>query len=124
MSSAWSITKSVNPPRAVFLDFPLGRTAGKPNNKELQRNIMRDTLAAFANLEQSGQIHTLPYCWSGDFSWKERALRSKPADGQPADARVERSTTPQYQTKEDQDAAENRLAKDGCPDCVFPPEPV
>ena len=29
------------PPRTVFLDFPLGCPAGKPNEPELQRMILR-----------------------------------------------------------------------------------
>ena len=34
------------PPRTVFLDFPLGCPAGKPNEPELQRMILRAVLEA------------------------------------------------------------------------------
>ena len=44
MSSAYSITAAVKPPRAVYLDFPHGRTAGKPHDLPLQRRLLRDTL--------------------------------------------------------------------------------
>ncbi|HCG69701.1 MAG TPA: glycine reductase, partial [Gammaproteobacteria bacterium] len=32
LSSARSITESVGAPRAVYLDYPLGQTAGRANN--------------------------------------------------------------------------------------------
>ena len=59
MSSAYSITRSVNPPRAVYLDFPLGRTAGKANDKPLQRKII---------FEMEGQI---AFHFKDDFSYRE-----------------------------------------------------
>ena len=45
MTSALSITKAANPPRAAYLDFPLGHTAGKPHQPLLNRAIVRDALA-------------------------------------------------------------------------------
>ncbi|MCZ6710328.1 MAG: selenoprotein B, partial [Gammaproteobacteria bacterium] len=66
MSSAYSITASVNPPRAAYLDFPLGHTAGKPNDKPLQRKIMIDTLSALDSIQVPGTIRELGYEWSDD----------------------------------------------------------
>jgi NAD(P)-dependent dehydrogenase (short-subunit alcohol dehydrogenase family) len=34
LTAAHSITASVNPPRAAFVDLPLGNTAGRPNDPE------------------------------------------------------------------------------------------
>ena len=120
LSCAWSITQAVNPPRAVFLDFPLGRTAGPPDNRALQRRIMLDTLHALERIDKPGEIRPLPHRWPGGDRWKERAMRPTPkAGGAPVDDRVGRSPRPQYQTPEDEAAAQSRLAAEGCSDCVF-----
>jgi len=118
MSSAYSITASVNPPRAVYLDFPLGHTAGKPNDKAIQRRIMIDTLSALDSIQVPGTIRELPYEWSEDDSWKDRAMRPKPGGGH-SDDRVERYPEPQYQLPEDELEALRNLARDGCPSCVW-----
>ena len=125
LSSAYSITRSVNPPRAIYLDFPLGRTAGKPNDPVMQRQIMIDALNAFASIRQPGGIIALPHRWSDDDGWKERAMRPKPrADEGAADDRAERFDTPQYQCKADRLAAEANLAAGECPGCRFLAEPA
>ena len=118
LSSAYSITASVNPPRAVFVDFPLGHTAGKPGDKPLQRKIMIDTLSALDGIQIPGTIRTLKYRWSEDNAWKATAMR--PGRGKKtSDDRVERHPEPQYQRPEDQVAAELNLAAGGCPGCVW-----
>ncbi len=118
MSSAYSITAAVNPPRAVYVDFPLGHTAGKAGDKALQRRIMIDTLSALDGILAPGTIRELPYQWSADDSWKDYAMRPKPG-GRASDDRVERYDSPQYQSAEDEDAAQAALAAGGCPGCVW-----
>ena len=125
MSSARSITQAVNPPRAVYLDFPLGHTAGRVNDPTGNQSILRDTLAAFEAIQRPGEIRDLAYAWSEDDAWKDGVMRPRtsPAsdEGEPdvADDRTERHDTPQYQTDDDRLAAEDALARDGCPSCVF-----
>ena len=119
MSSALSITAAVNPPRAVYLDFPLGHTAGKPHDKALQRRILRDTLDALATIDAAGTIRRLPYRWTGDDAWKDSAMRPD-SGGSGGDARIERLPDPQYQYEEDRIAAEAAFERDGCPSCIFP----
>jgi hypothetical protein len=114
LSSAYSITRSVCPPRAVFLDFPLGHTAGKPGEPGLNRNILADTLAAFETIDRPGTIVSLPYAWSDDDGWKDPALRPATADA-PRDERVARSDKPQYQSGDDETAA---AAVPTCTCCV------
>lgn len=118
MSSAYSITAAVNPPRAVYLDFPLGHTAGKVDDKALQRRIMIDTLSALDGILVPGTIRELPYEWSPDDGWKDQAMRPKPGSGH-SDDRVERYDTPQYQTADDRDAAQAGLAAGECPGCIW-----
>ena len=99
MTSALDITRAVHPPRAAFLDFPLGHTTGKPNAPELQRQIVADALSSFATMTAPGQIRELPYRWSGDDGWKSQVF----AEG---DDRRPRHDTPQYQDEDDRRRAE------------------
>lgn len=73
LSSAWDITYSVRPPRAVFVNFPLNHQIGKPNDPKLQRRILLDALKAFELFWQPGMMLTLPYVWdANDTSWEEK----------------------------------------------------
>lgn len=100
LSSAYSITAAVNPPRAVFIDFPLGHTAGKRGDKPLQRRILIDTLSALDSIQEPGTIRKLPYRWSSSDDWKTQPPTM--------DDRQDRSSEPQYQYPEDREAAEGR----------------
>jgi len=72
MTSALDITRAANPPRAVFLNFPLGHQTGKPQQPELQRQIVRDAMRAFETIERPGTIVELPYVWdANDRRWEE-----------------------------------------------------
>ncbi len=110
MTSALSITRSVRPPRAVFLDYPLGHSAGKPGDPELQRRIVRAALAAVNELQRPGAVKMLPHHWSCDDAWKREAMAS-------GDTRTERSSRPVYQCEADRALA---AAAPDCPTCVFP----
>ena len=108
MTSAFDITRAVNPPRAAFLDYPLGHTTGKPGDAALQRQILLEALDAFTSLRQPGQIKTLPFRWDDNGSWK--------VTGAGRDDRQERFDTPQYQCDEDRLKAE-RAVSQGCAVC-------
>ncbi len=111
MSSALDITRSVNPPRATFLNFPLGHTAGKPNEPELNRQIMLETLEGFTSMTKPGSIKMLPFKWSEDDKWGLTAMKG-------GDDRLPRYDTPQYQTEEDRRRAEEHAAaSDECHVC-------
>ena len=117
LSSARSITEAVRPPRSVFLDYPLGHTAGPPDDRGTQRRIMIDTLSALDGILEPGTIRDLPYPWVDD-AWKATAMRpGRAGDTGGGDARGARLATPQYQCQADQRAAE---ATPDCPGCVFP----
>lgn len=102
MSSALDITRAVAPPRAAFLDYPLGHTTGKPHAPALQRAILCQALEAFTTLTEPGGIVRLPFRWSEDQGWQETAQRG-PDDRRP------RYDTPQYQTEADRQQAEAGL---------------
>lgn len=103
MTSALDITQAVHPPRAAFLDYPLGHTTGKPHQPALQREILLAALAGFDDLTTPGSVKRLPFKWSADASWQETAQRG-PDDRRP------RYDTPQYQCEEDRDRAEAPIA--------------
>jgi len=124
MTSALSITRSANPPRAAYLDFPLGHTAGKPNQPRLNRDIVRDALNAFETLKQPGQVSMLPYQWADDDAWKDGVMRPRSPVAKHDDSRVERDATPQYQTEQDRALAEAELARGGCATCVWLDDPA
>jgi D-proline reductase (dithiol) PrdB len=73
MSTLWEASMAFKPPRTVFLDFPLGCPAGKPNEPELQRNILRAALEATPLFGEPWKIVHLPFQWSQDGSrdWEE-----------------------------------------------------
>lgn len=99
MTSALDITQSVNPPRAAFLDYPLGHTTGKPHEPALQRDILRHALQALTTLTVPGTVLVLPFQWSEADEWKEAAQRGP-------DDRLPRYDTPQYQNEDDRRRAE------------------
>ncbi|HUF43684.1 MAG TPA: hypothetical protein VMR20_17155 [Verrucomicrobiae bacterium] len=54
------------PPRTVFLDFPLGCPAGKPNAPEMQRAILRAALTLAPAFAEPWRMEALPFQWSAD----------------------------------------------------------
>jgi hypothetical protein len=99
MGSALDILKAGNPPRAAFLDYPLGHTTGKPQQPELQRGILVQALESFTSMTVPGSIKMLPFRWSDEDDWKRTAMME-------GDSRTPRYDTPQYQTEEDRLRAE------------------
>ena len=48
-------------PRCTAPIVPMGANVGEPNNPEMQRNILRDTLIQLVELDSPGKIVPLPY---------------------------------------------------------------
>jgi len=73
LSTVWDITAAIKPPRACFLDFPIGCPAGKPNEPELQRQIIKAALNHAPEFSDAWQMFNLPFQWSADGSraWEE-----------------------------------------------------
>lgn len=76
VTSALDISQLVKPPRAAFLNFPLGHQTGKLLDQELQLNIVKDCLNLLRTATEPGKIAELPYRWAEDDSWEEKALRA------------------------------------------------
>ena len=115
LSSARSITQAVNPPRAIYLDYPLGQTAGRENDSVEQKSVMQQALIALQEMTEPGTITDLDVRWALDDSWKDGVMRPKTtANPESADDRLGRNPSPQYQTQEDE-----LIADANCPSCVF-----
>ncbi len=100
MASALDIIQAGKPPRATFVDYPLGHTAGKPFDPDDQLAIIREGLMALETMRTAGQIRRLPNRWSADDAWKQQAGATTGAD-----TRRPRDETPQFQTEADRAAA-------------------
>ncbi len=63
---------ALKPPRALFLDFPLGSSCGRPGEPEQQRDILRRALALAASDWPEWELRRLPQSWNedGDRGWE------------------------------------------------------
>lgn len=122
MSSARDITAAANPPRATFLDWPLGHTSGRPHQPGPNVEVMRSTLAAFERIESPGTIVDLGVPWADDDDWKDGVMRPRPNGSDPRtaaiDDRVERRPSPQYQSAADAAAAAISHGGQDCAVCA------
>jgi len=68
----------VTPPRAVFVDYPVGRTFGRPGAQDDHQSVLAAALDELAHFTLPGQIRDLPYQWErdGNRAW-EAALREE-----------------------------------------------
>ena len=101
MGSALDIMEAANPPRAVFTDYPLGHTTGKPDDAKDQYELTRAGLEAFETIAEPGTIKHLERTWMLSGDWKAAAL-----DDSKGDERSPRDETPRYQYEDDRIAAE------------------
>jgi hypothetical protein len=79
----------VRSPRAVFVDYPAGRTFGPPKDRERHERILEEALRELPFFTEWGQIRNLPVEWElgNPPSWenlREELLRS-PLSGAPVE---------------------------------------
>ncbi len=103
LTSAWSITAAARPPRAAFLDYPLGHTSGKALDRADQLACVRGALDLLDTAIEPGTTVDLHRVWSKDDSWKRHPLTSGKGSG---DGRTARVDEPVYQEEEDRVMAE------------------
>lgn len=70
LGSCRDMMVQVKPPRSAFVNFPLGRQCGKPNEPDLQFRILQSALGVLATASTPGEIVDLPYEWGEPFDWK------------------------------------------------------
>jgi hypothetical protein len=64
LSVALDVTEHAKPPRAMFLPFMMGHHFGVPHHKELQREIILETLQHLVEAKESGEVKFAPFKWA------------------------------------------------------------
>jgi len=100
LGSALDIFSAGRPPRATFLDYPLGHSAGRPFDREDQYAVVRAALQGFTAMTRPGEIARLPNRWPESEEWRHKA-----AAAQGGDTRQPRDDSPRFQHPADRDAA-------------------
>ena len=70
MGSAKDIVEHCGVPRFVFIDFPLGNSAGKPNDPMSQAETLELALKVLESAPGSRTTVQSPQRWSEDPAWK------------------------------------------------------
>ena len=87
-TNARDIAASAGNPRQIFLNYPLGNPAGRPNDPENQRSVLRAGLKLLEDAEKPGIILDLPYTWSDSREWIEKFMTDEqPFISEDAEAR-------------------------------------
>ncbi|MGE5304368.1 MAG: hypothetical protein ACM3TN_13740 [Alphaproteobacteria bacterium] len=65
--------QKVRPPRAVFVDHPVGRTFGPPHDRQRSLAVLRKALAELPLFIGPGEIRDIGYQWQNDGSraWED-----------------------------------------------------
>lgn len=100
VGSALDILEAGRAPRAVFVDYPLGHSTGRPFDAADQLGILRAALGVLEGAREPGRVEILPNRWAEDEAWKLDAGRT-----QGTDTRRARDETPQFQSGADREAA-------------------
>ncbi|MBV1877335.1 MAG: hypothetical protein KUG79_06810 [Pseudomonadales bacterium] len=101
LGSALDILEFARPPRAQFLNFPLGFETGPPNDRLKQIEIVGEALKGFETFT-APLVNSLPFSWQAGWQMIETREREEKRD----DQRSIRSNQPQYQTDKDRQLAE------------------
>jgi len=124
LTSARSITERAHPPRAVFVDLPLGHTSGAPNDPVGQRQLLTDALVAGFRIAEPGRIVDLPFRWVDDewkaspLSWSRSAQDGGTSGADAGDTRTIRSDEPIYHNEADRVAATDTPWDEQCQVCL------
>lgn len=99
LGAARDIFEAGRPPRAVFVDYPLGHSAGRPFDAQDQYDVVSAALRGFESMTTPGELLCLPNRWPDD------AWRAEASSTEGKDTRQPRDETPQFQFPADREAA-------------------
>lgn len=71
MGCAKDIVEHAGVPRFLFSDFPLGNSAGRPNDTASQYDSVNMALELAASATEPGTTVQSPYQWNGELGWKD-----------------------------------------------------
>ncbi len=74
VTGARDITERVRPPRAAWLNYPLGYSLGRTNAPDEQRAICREVLGLATSAGAPGEITALDFMWP-DPDWREQVVQ-------------------------------------------------
>lgn len=69
LGACLDIMERVNPSRAAFINYPLGRNCGPAHDQNLQMEILKETLSRLEKMSADDGIAMLEYQWESAFSW-------------------------------------------------------
>ena len=104
VGSTLDIMVAGRPPRALFIDYPLGHSVGPPFDTEIQTRIVRTGLACLTDIQTAGEIRHMDLVWPHGDTWKHDERTGKGGD-----FRTARDLTPRYQTDDDRVLAEGAV---------------
>ena len=67
VSTGRDITALVNPPRSLFINFPMGNSFGKAEDTAMQMEILQAALDFAVSATEPGVLVDAPYVWDEDF---------------------------------------------------------
>ena len=67
LSTGRDLTGQVRPPRAAFVNFPMGNPFGRPRDVATQRAILLETLRLAERRGEGGLLVDLPHEWGEPF---------------------------------------------------------
>ena len=73
LTCARDITERIQPPRAAFLNYPIGNSTGRPGDAAGQREILRAALQLAEDDLPAGTIVDLPFEWP-DPNWEQETI--------------------------------------------------
>lgn len=101
LGSGLDIMEAGRPPRAKFVNYPLGFESGRFRDKANQLAVVREALTGFDTMASPG-VETMDYEWLDGWAMVNAREKGK------LDLRSPRHATPQYQTEEDRILAEGQ----------------
>ncbi|MDE0661802.1 MAG: hypothetical protein F4029_08035 [Gammaproteobacteria bacterium] len=102
LGSALDILTAGKPPRAKFVNYPLGFESGRFRDGQNQFDVVAGALKGFDEMTSPG-IEPLPFEWQRGWDMVRKREKGK------LDHRSPRTTRPQYQTEEDRLMAERTI---------------
>jgi len=76
IGTAHDIMSKVTPPRALFVDHPVGRTFGPPDDRARNETVLARVLEELPKFTQAREIRDPGFQWAADGSraWEDELL--------------------------------------------------
>ena len=71
MGCARDIVEHVGVPRLLYSEFPLGNSAGRPNDPDSQQLTLQLALELLDDADAPGTTRTSPLTWPGSDDWQQ-----------------------------------------------------